>query len=62
VIELEPYREAAYVLLMRAHAAAGGRARALQSYERLRALLADELGVSPSPVSEAAYLEILRMR
>jgi DNA-binding SARP family transcriptional activator len=61
VIELEPYREAAYVLLMSAHAAAGGRAQALQTYERLRTLLADELGASPSPVSEAAYLEILRM-
>jgi DNA-binding SARP family transcriptional activator len=61
VIELEPYREAAYVLLMRAHAAAGGRAQALQTYQRLRTLMADQLGASPSPISEAAYLEILRM-
>src|SRR5262245_27880888 len=60
VIELEPYREAAYVLLMRAHAAAGSHAQALQTYERLRTLMADQLGASPSPVSEAAYLEILR--
>jgi DNA-binding SARP family transcriptional activator len=62
VIELDPYREAAYVLLMRAHVAAGGRAQALQTYERLRTLMSDELGASPSPVSEAAYLDILRMR
>lgn len=62
VIELEPYHEAAYVLLMRAHAAAGSHAEALQTYERLRTLMADELGASPSPTSEAAYLEILRMR
>jgi DNA-binding SARP family transcriptional activator len=61
VIELEPYREAAYVVLMRAYAAAGGRAQALQAYERLRVLLDDQLGTSPSPVSEAAYLDILRM-
>ena len=61
VIELEPYREAAYVLLMRAHAATGGRAQALQTYERLRTLMADQLGASPSPVSQAAYLEILRL-
>jgi len=61
VIELEPYREAAYVLQMRAYAAAGARAQALHTYERLRTLMADQLGVSPSPVSEAAYLEILRL-
>jgi DNA-binding SARP family transcriptional activator len=60
VIELEPYREAAYVLLMRAQAAAGSRAQALQTYDRLRTLMAENLGSSPSPVSEAAYLEILR--
>ena len=62
VIELDPYREATYVLLMRAHVAAGSRAQALQTYERLRSLMADELGASPSPASEAVYLEILRMR
>jgi len=61
VIELEPFREAAYVLLMRAHAAAGSRAEALRTYERLRKLMAEQLGASPSPISEAAYLEILRM-
>ena len=61
VIELDPFREAAYVLLMRAHAAAGGRAQALPTYEHLRPLMADQLGASPSPASEAAYLEILRM-
>ena len=60
VIELEPYREAAYVLLMRAHAAAGSRAQALVTYERLRTLMADQFGSGPSPISEAAYLEILR--
>jgi SARP family transcriptional regulator, regulator of embCAB operon len=60
VIELEPYRESAYTLLMRAYAASGGRAQALQTYDRLRTLMADQLGASPSPVSEATYLEILR--
>src|SRR5262245_30568917 len=60
IIELEPYRESAYVLLMRAHAKTGNRAQALQTYERLRTLLAEQLGASPSPDTEAAYLEILR--
>jgi DNA-binding SARP family transcriptional activator len=62
VIELEPYREAAYVLLMRAHASGGSHAEALKDYDRLRTLMADELGASPSPATEAVYLEILRMR
>jgi len=45
---------------MRAHAAAGNRSAALRAYERCRQLLADELGVSPSPQTEAVYLDILR--
>lgn len=59
-IELEPFRETAHQRLMRAHAAAGNRADALLAYERCRCLLAEELGVSPSPQTEAVYLEILR--
>jgi SARP family transcriptional regulator, regulator of embCAB operon len=57
---LEPYRESGYVNLMRAHAAAGDRAEALRVYEACRRLIADELGVLPSPATEAAYLAILR--
>jgi SARP family transcriptional regulator, regulator of embCAB operon len=60
VVELEPYRETGHVLLMSAHAAAGNTAQALAAYERLRTKLADELGVSPSPETESAFLEILR--
>jgi DNA-binding SARP family transcriptional activator len=59
-IELEPFRETAHQRLMRAHAAAGNRADALRAYERCRYLLAEELGVSPSPQTEAVYLDILR--
>lgn len=59
-VEAEPFRETAHQHLMRAHAAAGNRADALRAYERCRGLLADELGVSPSPQTEAVYLEILR--
>jgi DNA-binding SARP family transcriptional activator len=60
IVELEPYRETAYVLLMSAHAAAGNGAEAIAVYERLRTLLADELGVGPSPETEAAFLELVR--
>lgn len=57
---LEPFRETSYQLLMRAHAAAGNRAQALRVYQRCRSLLAEELGVPPSPQTEAVYLDILR--
>jgi DNA-binding SARP family transcriptional activator len=58
-IELEPFRETGYQRLMRAHAARGDRAEALRVYERCRRLLADELGVDPSPQTEAVFLELL---
>ena len=60
IIELEPFREQAYVMLMRAHVEAGNNAEALATYERLRGTLASELGADPSPTTEAAYLEVLR--
>ena len=53
VVELEPFRETGYALLMRAHVAAGNPAEALLVYERCRRILADELGTDPSrPLSE----------
>ena len=58
-VALEPFKETAHRRLMQAHAAAGDRAEALRAYERCRRLLAEELGVDPSPETEAAYLELL---
>ncbi|MDQ6725901.1 MAG: AAA family ATPase, partial [Actinomycetota bacterium] len=55
----EPFRESAYLRLMAAHASAGNRGEALRAYERCRRQLADELGVSPSPATETAYLALL---
>lgn len=45
---------------MRAHLAAGDRAEAVRTHERLRDLLAEELGVDPSAETAALYLEVLR--
>jgi len=55
----DPFREAAYQILMRAHFAAGSRAEALMAYERCRRLLADELGADPSTDTQALHLQIL---
>ena len=60
MVELDPFRETAYQLLMKMHAAAGDRAEALRVFAKCREVLRDELGVSPSPQTEAVYLEILR--
>ena len=58
-ISLEPFRETGYQYLMRAHDALGNRAQALRVYQRCRELLADELGVDPSPEIAARYMELL---
>jgi SARP family transcriptional regulator, regulator of embCAB operon len=60
-LTLEPFRETGYQQLMRVHAAMGNRAEAIRAYERCRRLLADELGVDPSPRTEGVYLEILKV-
>ena len=59
LVALEPFRDSAYRRLLRAHSAAGDRGEALRSYDRYRRVLAEELGVGPSPELEAAYLELL---
>jgi DNA-binding SARP family transcriptional activator len=56
LVDLDPAREHAYVLIMRAQLALGDRVEALRTYERLRKLLAEEFGLSPSPVAD----ELLR--
>jgi SARP family transcriptional regulator, regulator of embCAB operon len=58
-LELDPYRETSYVQLMRLHMSQGNRAEALRAYERCRAILAHDLGVTPSSQTEAVYREAL---
>jgi DNA-binding SARP family transcriptional activator len=60
LVGLEPFRESAHLSLMQAHAAAGNPGEALRAYDRCRRLLAEELGVDPSPELEAFYLDLLR--
>jgi DNA-binding SARP family transcriptional activator len=60
VLDLEPYRESAYALLMQAHVAGGNPAHALAAYERLRTRLAEDLGTSPSSETEAVFLDVVR--
>ena len=60
LIEAEPYRESGYVLLMEALAARGNVAEGLRVFERLRALLRDELGTAPSREAIEAHAQLLR--
>ena len=55
----DPYNEESHRVLMAAHLAAGNRASALRVYGDCRRVLADDLGVSPSAETEAAYLQLL---
>lgn len=59
-VRRQPFRESAHLRLIEAHAAAGNRAEALRAYERCRRALAEELGVSPSPTTEATYRQLMR--
>src|SRR5918994_12377 len=59
LVALEPFRDSAHRRLLAAHRAAGDRGEALRVYDRYRRVLAEELGVGPSPELEAAYLELL---
>jgi SARP family transcriptional regulator, regulator of embCAB operon len=60
LLDLEPFRETAYQQLMRLHAAMGNHAEALRVFGQCRNLLREQLGASPSPQTEAVFLQILR--
>lgn len=59
-IALGPIGEASHRLSMRALAAAGEKGRAAEAFERCRRVLADELGVDPSPQTRELLVAILR--
>jgi len=60
IVEVAPFRESGYRLLMRALAAQGNQAEALRIYDGLRATLRDQLGVSPSPASQELFAQLNR--
>lgn len=60
LIEAEPYRESGYALLMQALALGGNVAQGLLVFERLRTLLRDELGTTPSAETIAIHESLLR--
>ncbi|HTJ75476.1 MAG TPA: tetratricopeptide repeat protein [Acidimicrobiales bacterium] len=59
-VALAPLQESAHRRLMAAHEAGGDRAAALRAYEACRRVLAEELGVGPSPATDALYVRLLR--
>ena len=61
LISLAPFREAGYRHLMRAEAAAGDPAEALQVYRRLQVLLEEELGSVPAPPTQAVFSALLAL-
>jgi SARP family transcriptional regulator, regulator of embCAB operon len=62
LIELAPYRETGHRILMEALERRGNVAEALLTYDRLRVLLRDELGVSPGPTVQSVHRRLLGER
>ena len=60
LVAADPLRERAVAVLIRALVADGRPAEALRAFARLRAELADQLGVDPSPELAALHEQVLR--
>ena len=60
-VAMDPFGERASRLLMRGYAELGEISLGLREFERCRVLLAEELGVDPSPQTRAVHLQLLRI-
>ena len=60
LIDLSPYRESGYALLMEALERESNAAEALRVYESLRSRLREELGTVPSPAVQRVHERLLR--
>jgi DNA-binding SARP family transcriptional activator len=59
LVELAPFRESGYRILMEALELSGNGAEALRVYDRLRVTLRDELGVPPGSAVQDVYRRLL---
>jgi DNA-binding SARP family transcriptional activator len=59
LIDLSPYRESGYAVLMEAFERQGNIAEALRVYESLRVMLREELGAIPSPEVQRVHERLL---
>lgn len=59
LIRRAPFRESGYRYLMEVLAARNNQAEALRVYDRLRTLLRDELGATPSPATQELHRTLL---
>lgn len=59
LLTLDPYRESAHRELMRCYHRRGDRAAAIRQYQACTQILREDLGLSPSPETEAVYLEVI---
>jgi DNA-binding SARP family transcriptional activator len=59
LIAQDPYREAVHRELMWCHYRLGDRITAIRQYQSCVQTLREDLGLSPSPETEALYLEII---
>jgi DNA-binding SARP family transcriptional activator len=61
LVELAPFRETGYRILMEALERSGNVAEALRVYDRLRIMLREELGIAPSPAVQDVHRRLVHV-